>query len=95
MTPAKSSLRTGTYFSLVTLITSIVAAVYQILGIIGIVPPISQDLIIQLVGIFANILVTLGIWVDPTTDGVSDSEVTLKKTDISETAADVLNKEAA
>ena len=68
----------------VTLITSIVAAVYQILGIIGIVPPISQDLIIQLVGIFANILVTLGIWVDPTTDGVSDSEVTLKKTDISD-----------
>ena len=79
----------------VTLLTAIVAAVYQILGIIGIVPPISQDLIVQLIGIFANILVTLGIWVDPTTDGISDSEVTLQKTDISETAADVLNKEAA
>ena len=46
----------------------------QILGIIGIVPAVSQETIVQLAGAVINLLVLLGIVVDPTTDGIGDSD---------------------
>lgn len=48
--------------------------VYQILSIIGIAVPISEDNISQIVALFINILVAIGVIVDPTTEGISDSE---------------------
>lgn len=60
--------------TLVTLITCIVAFIYQMLGIFGFVPAISQDMIINAIGLLINIFCTLGIVVDPTTKGVLDSE---------------------
>ena len=61
----------------VTLLAIIAAAVtlaYQILGIVGVTAPISKDVTMQLAGGVINLLVLLGIVVDPTTQGVSDSE---------------------
>lgn len=58
---------------LLAMLAAIVAFVYQILGLCNIVPAVSQDQITQLVGIVINILVALGIVVDPTTSGVTDS----------------------
>lgn len=57
-----------------TWLAAIVAFVYQILGICEVVPAIGQDQITQLVAIIINILVALGIVVDPTTTGVTDSQ---------------------
>lgn len=59
---------------LAAIISATVAFVYQILGLFDIVPPISESDITNVVGIVLNALVFLGIIVDPTTKGISDSE---------------------
>ena len=53
---------------------SIVTFVYQMLGMFDVVPTISQDQIINLIGIVINILVGLAVVVDPTTEGISDGK---------------------
>lgn len=58
---------------LVAIILAVVAFVYQILGIVGVTPSISQSDITKVIGIIINLLVALGIVTDPTTEGVSDS----------------------
>lgn len=63
---------------LLTMLAAIVAFMYQVLGLLGVVPAISQDQITQLIGLVVNILVALGIVVDPTTSGVTDSRQALR-----------------
>lgn len=58
---------------LLAMLAAIVAFVYQLLGLLDIVPAVSQDQVTQLIGLVINILVALGIVVDPTTTGVTDS----------------------
>ena len=60
--------------TLAALIATIVAFVYQALGIFGVVPAISQDEIITGAGIVLNLLVAIGVVVDPTTEGFKDTE---------------------
>ena len=60
--------------TLTTLVLAIIALIYQVLGVIGVAPPISQDSVVEIAGMVINILVLLGIVVDPTTHGISDSE---------------------
>lgn len=57
-----------------TLIPAVVTFVYTLLALVDIVPSISEETVIN--GIFSVItgLSTLGVLVDPTTAGVSDSE---------------------
>ena len=43
------------------------------LGLFDVVPKISQDELTTVIGMVINLLCLLGIVVDPTTDGVSDS----------------------
>lgn len=59
--------------TLSTLVVLAIAFVYQVLGLFGIVPGVSQDMMVQLAGIIVNILAAFGVVVDPTTAGVSDS----------------------
>ena len=59
--------------TLVALTTTTVAFIYQVLGIFGIVSPISQDTITTLIMTVINILAVLGIVIDPTTKGINDS----------------------
>ena len=59
--------------TLAALIAAAVAFIYQILGIVGVVPAVAQNDVIQNVGIVLNLLVALGILTDPTTAGVGDS----------------------
>lgn len=63
--------------TLVTLITLVVTLIYQTLGLFGVVPAVAQSEIINTLGILINILVVLGVVVDPTTDGISDSSTAL------------------
>lgn len=59
--------------TLLALILAAVSFVYQVCGILGIVPPVSEDTVTQLIGVVANVLVGLGVLVDPTTSGITDS----------------------
>ena len=56
---------------------AIVAFVYQILGMLGVVAPIAEDNVTQIIGLLINLLVALGIVQDPTTAGMSDSNEAL------------------
>lgn len=58
----------------ISFVTLIVAFVYQMLGLFEIVPSISESSIVNVVTIVINILATFGVLVDPTTNGVSDSD---------------------
>lgn len=63
----------------ITMLTTIIAFVYQLLAQFEILPKITQDQTIQVLMLIVNILAGLGILVDPTTDGVKDSERVLNK----------------
>lgn len=58
----------------VSLIAAIVPFIYQILGLFGVVAPISSSEVIKATGIVLNLLVAAGILIDPTTPGVKDKE---------------------
>jgi len=64
---------------IITMMTTIIAFVYQLLAQFEIVPKITKDQIMQALMLIVNILAGLGILVDPTTDGVKDSERVLEK----------------
>jgi len=59
--------------TLAALIGAVVTFVYQALALFGIVPPISPDRIIDVFGLLINVLVIVGVVVDPTTQGFGDS----------------------
>lgn len=58
---------------LLSMAAVIITFVYQMLGLFGVVSPISEDMATQIVAMIVNVLVALGIVVDPTTKGVRDS----------------------
>lgn len=60
--------------TLAALIAAVVAFIYQILGIVGVVPAVAQNDVLQAVGIILNLLAALGILTDPTTKGIQDSD---------------------
>lgn len=59
--------------TLLALVLAVVSCIYQVCGIVGVVPPVSEDTVTQLIGVVANVLVGLGVLVDPTTSGITDS----------------------
>lgn len=67
------SLRLKNKTTLTAIILAIIALVYQVLGLFGVVPGISESQITEVAGMVINLLCLLGIVVDPTTSGVSDS----------------------
>lgn len=63
--------------TLMALTGTVATFIYQTLALLGIMPKISQDALVQLISLIINVLVALGIVIDPTTSGVSDSEQAL------------------
>ena len=59
--------------TMAAIIGCVVAFIYQMLGIFGITAPISEEQITQLIGLVINMLVMLGVLVDPTTSRICDS----------------------
>ena len=51
-----------------------VSVVYTVLGMLGVVPSVTQSQVGDLVAMVVQLLTLLGVVVDPTTEGVSDSE---------------------
>lgn len=66
---------------LVTFLSAIIAFIYQILSMFEIVPAISQENIIQVLMIIINLLVGLGVLIDPTTQGINDSNRAMRYTE--------------
>lgn len=64
--------------TLTAIIMAVIALGYQICGLAGIVPPVAQSDLVNTAGMIINLLVLLGIVVDPTTSGVGDSDRALK-----------------
>ena len=54
------------------LLAAAVAFIYEICGILGIVPMIGQDQVVQAVAMLITFLVSIGVLVDPTTAGITD-----------------------
>lgn len=67
--------------TLSTIVAALVAMVYQICGAFGVVPPISESEVVNFMGMIINLLCVLGILVDPTTKGMSDSDRAMGYTD--------------
>lgn len=64
--------------TLAALIGTIVAFVYQIATVLGFTLPIEQSQIMDAVSAVLILLAGLGVIVDPTTEGTSDSEQALE-----------------
>ena len=59
---------------LTAFIAALLALIYQILGLCGVVPGITQETLLGVAGMIINLLVMLGVVVDPTTAGANDSD---------------------
>lgn len=68
----KKRLKNKTF--IVTMAVAVIAFIYQILAIFNVVPTVAQDQVTELVMLVVNILVGLGVLVDPTTPGITDGE---------------------
>lgn len=66
-------LRLKNKVTLTAIVMGVIALVYQSLGMFGIVPSISQDMVVNWAGMVINILVLIGVVTDPTTNGLNDS----------------------
>ena len=57
----------------VTVIPSLVSVVYLVLSVLGVTPSISESALVDALLAVVGALTTVGVLVDPTTKGVSDS----------------------
>lgn len=74
MTKINWILRLKNKVTLVSLITVTLTFIYGVLGIFNIVPPIGEDQVSNFLFLIVDLLVGLGVVVDPTTKGTGDSE---------------------
>ena len=58
----------------ITFLTLVIAFVYQVLSLFGVVPPISEQSLVNVITMLINILAFVGVVIDPTTDGMNDSD---------------------
>lgn len=63
--------------TLLALIASAVSLVYIVLGVMGVVPSITESEVMDLVAAVLNALTLLGVVVDPTTVGMGDSDLAM------------------
>lgn len=62
---------------LLTFIAAVLTLVYRMLNVLGIAPHIAQEQLLELATMLVGILVLLGVVIDPTTKGGSDSELAM------------------
>lgn len=66
---------------LLTFISTLIAVAYRLAEIAGIIPRISENLLIDFITVVISALTTIGVLVDPTTKGVADSERAMSYTE--------------
>lgn len=75
------ALRFKNKVTLTSIIVQVIAIVYAVLGMAGIVPKIGENAILDVAYMIIELLCLLGIVVDPTTAGASDSTQALGYTE--------------
>lgn len=60
--------------TLAALVASVVSLVYLVLGVLGIVPSVTESQVMDIAAAILHALTLLGVVVDPTTAGMSDSD---------------------
>ncbi len=60
-----------------TIIPAIVTCVYAVLGAIGIVPALTENMVLNIMTVVITALTALGVLVDPTTAGIGDSKLAM------------------
>lgn len=60
-----------------TILPALVAFVYTILGAFDVVPAVSENDIVNIITSIITALATLGVLIDPTTKGISDSDLAM------------------
>lgn len=60
-----------------TIVPSGVSFVYCVLGACGIVPALTESMVMNIFSAVITALTTLGVLVDPTTEGVGDSALAM------------------
>lgn len=68
----KVRLRNKTWVA--SLLALVIAFVYNLMAMLGIDLPVTQEWVTGIVGTVITLLAGLGVLIDPTTPGVSDSE---------------------
>ena len=72
-----------------TVVPAAVSFIYCVLGALGIVPALTENMVLNLMTAAITALTTLGVLVDPTTAGIGDSALAMtydapRKDDIGE-----------
>lgn len=75
------ALRFKNKVTLTSIVVQVIAIVYAVLGMAGIVPKIGENVILDVAYMIIELLCLLGIVVDPTTAGASDSTQALGYTE--------------
>jgi phi LC3 family holin len=68
----KVRLRNKTW--LASVLALIVSFAYDLLAMLDVVPPLSEDWLMSLLQTILTLLTALGVVIDPTTDGAADSD---------------------
>ncbi|MBE5810118.1 MAG: phage holin [Clostridiales bacterium] len=68
----KVRLRNKTW--LASALALIVSFVYDLLAMLDVIPPLSEDWLLSLMQTLLTLLTALGVVIDPTTDGAADSD---------------------
>ncbi len=63
-----------------TAIPSVATLIYTVLGLFGVVPTVSEDTLVNACSVIVSALTSLGVLVDHTTAGMSDSDRALTYT---------------
>ena len=63
-----------------TVIPAILTVIYAVLGLLGKQPEFSQETVMKVITTILSVLTVLGVIVDPTTEGIRDSERALSYT---------------
>ena len=63
---------------LASVLALVISFVYDLLAMLDIAPPLSQDWLLNLTQILLTLLTALGVVIDPTTEGASDSDRAMK-----------------
>lgn len=58
-----------------TVVPAATAFIYTVLKALGIVPALSEDMVLNLVSVLITALTAVGVLVDPTTAGIGDSKL--------------------
>lgn len=61
-----------------SLVALVISTVYQGLAMFEVAPAITEDTVMQVVSAIVQLLTLMGVMIDPTTKGVSDSERALE-----------------